>query len=169
MSNIFLNILLKDPFEYINVDNQYRFLYLSKQNFNYILRFISITKNFYIKLSNKTLDAEIEILDKNNIILNKENRYYYLNKNTKSLSLRIKTNKPAYIEFLFGHNDLKYLDINQKILHLEKGLNVLRYSQKDKCKSVKVNIESNNSLSLIIFVFNYLWKYRKKQLFTCFS
>ena len=151
MSNIFLNILLKDPFEYINVDNEYRFLYLSKQNFNYILRFISITKNFYIKLSNKTLDAEIEILDKNNIILNKENRYYYLNKNTKSLSLRIKTNKPAYIEFLFGHNDLKYLDINQKILHLEKGLNVLRYSQKDKCKSVKVNIESNNSLSLIIY------------------
>ena len=39
------------------------------------------------------MDAEIEIIDSKNNILNRKNRYYYIDKNIKNLYLKLKNDK----------------------------------------------------------------------------
>ena len=150
ISSIYLILSPKDMFKDIDFSNE-RFIYLSQQYFEYNLYFSSNSKNFYIRLDSQTPDAEIEILDKNNTILNKDSNYYFINKKTKKISLRIKNNNSALIEFLYEFNNFTSLDIKQKEFHLDDGYHLLRYKKSDKIKLIKVNLESNYNLSLFIF------------------
>ena len=139
----------------LNLEQNYsieeeRFLYLTQQNSEYNLYFNSNKKNYVIRLDSQTLNAEIEFLDNNNTILNKNNRYYYINKNTKKLSLKLKTQNPALIEFLYEFKDFNILDKNQTEFNLNEGYYLLKYKKSDKIKSIKTNIKSNNNLILFI-------------------
>ena len=71
--------------------------------------------NWYIRIVNETLDAEIEILDGSNKIINRENRYAFFDKNAKKVSLRLKNNNSALIEiaYQFSIKDENILDINE--------------------------------------------------------
>ena len=130
-----------------------RFIYLNKKNFDYNLNLDSVSKNIYIKLNIETLNAQIEILDGKDSILNKNNRYYLIDKNIKNLSLKLKNDNSALIELLYEYeiNNNNNLDINQKNFELEKGLYALKYKKSDKIKSILINIESKNNLSGYIF------------------
>ena len=99
------------------------------------------------------MNAQIEILDGKDSILNKNNRYYLIDKNIKNLSLKLKNDNSALIELLYEYeiNNDNNLDINQKNFELEKGLYALKYKKSDKIKSMLINIESKNSLSGYIF------------------
>ena len=139
----------------LNLDENYsiekeRFLYLTHQNKEYNLFFNSNKKNYVIRLDCQTLNTEIEFLDKNNTILDKNNRYYYINKGTKKVSLKLKTENPALIEFLYEFNDFTILDKNQTEFNLNEGYYLLKYKKSDGKKSIKINIKSNNNLSLFI-------------------
>ena len=147
-SSSFFYLKPKNIEQNISISND-RFLYLSQQKFDYKLTFNSISKNIYIKLDSQTLDAEIEILEANEI-LNKDNRYFLLN-NTQKLTLKIKSNCSALIEFLYELNNVENLDINKKEFKLNDRYYMLKYKKSDNIKSVKINIESNdNSLSMVI-------------------
>ena len=131
-----------------------RFVYLSQQNFDYNLVFDSDSKTIYIKLCSQTPDAEIEILE-NNAILNKNNKYFLIQNNIKTLSLKLKNNNSALIEVLYELRDVTNLDINKKELNLTSGNNyILKYKKSDKIKSINVYLETNNSISGIIYA-NY--------------
>jgi hypothetical protein len=126
---------------------------LNKKNFDYNLNLDSVSKNIYIKLNIETLNAQIEILNGKDSILNKDNRYYFIDKNIKNLSLKLKNDNSALIELLYEYeiNNDNNLDINQKNFELEKGLYALKYKKSDKIKSMLINIESKNKLSGYIF------------------
>ena len=81
----------------------------------------SVSTNVYLKLDNLTSDSEIEILEAN-AILNKYNRYFLVDKNIKKLSLKIKNNNPALIEFLYELSNINNLDINMKEFNLTKRI-----------------------------------------------
>ena len=131
-----------------------RFVYLSQQNFYYNLLFNSASKTIYIKLCSQTPDAEIEILD-NNAILNKNNKYFLIQNNIKKLSLKLKNNNPALIELLYELNDVTNLDINEKEFNLTNGIYyILKYKKSDKIESIHVELETNNTISGIIYA-NY--------------
>ena len=117
ISSIYLLLTPKDVFKDIDFENE-RFIYLSQQYFEYNLYFTSNSKNFYIRLDSQTPDAEIEILDKNNTILNKDSNYYFVSKKTKKISLRLKNNNSALIEFLYEFNNFTSLDIKKKRISL---------------------------------------------------
>jgi hypothetical protein len=130
-----------------------RFMFLGKKDFVYNLKLYLVHKNIYIKLNAESLNSEIEILDNKNSILNKNNRYYFIDKNIKNLSLKLKNDNSALIELLYEYeiNNDNNLDINQKNFELEKGLYALKYKKSDKIKSILINIESKNNLSGYIF------------------
>jgi hypothetical protein len=130
-----------------------RFMFLGKKDFVYNLKLYLVHKNIYIKLNAESLNSEIEILDNKNSILNKNNRYYFIDKNIKNLSLKLKNDNSALIELLYEYeiNNDNNLDINQKNFELEKGLYALKYKKSDKIKSMLINIESKNKLSGYIF------------------
>jgi len=127
-----------------------KFLYLNQQNLDYKLDFNSISQNIYIKLDSQTINAEVEILEFNNV-LNKDNRYFHLKNDIKNLTLRIKNNNSALIEFLYELNNIENLDIQKKEFNLNNKYYLLKYKKSDNIKSVKINLESNNeALSMII-------------------
>ena len=130
-----------------------RFMFLGKKDFVYNLKLYLVHKNIYIKLNAESLNSEIEILDSKNSILNKNNRYYFIDKNIKNLSLKLKNDNSALIELLYEYeiNNDNNLDINQKNFELEKGLYALKYKKSDKIKSIIIDIESKNKLSGYIF------------------
>ena len=79
------------------------FLFLEKDK-TYELNFEENIENRMIKLSRKTLDSEIDILDEN-IVINSNNIYYRVKKGFKGiLKLKVK-NSDAVIEFLFEINN----------------------------------------------------------------
>ena len=127
-----------------------RFCYLSKQNFDYNLHNPN-SNNIYMKLSSQSQDAEIEILD-NNFILNKNNRYFLFKNDTSKLSLKLKNDNSALIEFLYQLKDAKNLDANKKEFILSNGeYYILKYKKSDKIESIKINLESNNTFSIAIY------------------
>ena len=130
-----------------------RFIYLNKKDFIYNLNLDSVSKNLFIKLNRETLDAEIEILDGKNGILNKNNKYYFIEKNIKKLSLKLKNDNSAFIELLYEYefSDGINLDINQKKFELKKGFYCLKYKKSDKIKSIIIDIKSKDNLSGYIF------------------
>ena len=128
-----------------------RFVYLSQQNFDYNLLFNSDFKTIYIKLCSQTPDAEIEILE-NNVILNKNNKYFLLQNNTKKLSLKLKNNNSALIELLYELNGVTNLDINKEEFNLTNGIYyILKYKKSDKIESIHVELETNDTISGIIY------------------
>ena len=147
-SYIFMNP--KNIEQNISISNN-RFLYLSQQNFDYKLDFSSNSENIYIKLDTQTLNAEIEILEANEV-LNKENRYFLLKNNTQKLTLRNKNNNPALIEFLYELKNVEYLDTSKKEFKLNNSYYILKYKKSDNIKSIRINAESNtnNTLSMTI-------------------
>ena len=83
------------------------FLFLEKDK-TYELNFEENIENRMIKLSRKTLDSEIDILDEN-IVLNSNNIYYQVKKGFKGiLKLKVK-NSDAVIELLFEINNYSEL------------------------------------------------------------
>ena len=93
------------------------FLFLP-QNKIYVLDFKDNTINRIIKLSRKTLNAEINILndtDENIATLNSDNIYYIINQDFKGkLKLEIK-NSDAIIEFLFKLDSLNSMNFNPNL------------------------------------------------------
>ena len=142
-----------------------RFIYLSKKDFVYNLRLYSVTKNIFIKLNSETLNAEIEIIDGKNSLLNKNNRYYFIDKNIKDVSLKLKNDNSAFIEFLYEYefNKDNNLDINKKKFELTKGLYTLKYKKSDKIKSILLDLESNNELKG--YIFSSIGKYNYSNIF----
>jgi hypothetical protein len=100
ISSIYLYLSPKNLDENIKIEKE-RFLYLTQQNFDYNLYFNLNSKNFLIRLDYLTPDAEIIIIDNNNTILNKNSKYYLVDRNTKKISLRLNNNNPALILKLF--------------------------------------------------------------------
>ena len=133
----------------ITISNNNRYLYLSQKDLIYNLNLYSVTTNIYLKLDSLTLDSEIEILEAN-ITLNKVNRYFYVDKNIDKLSLKIKNNNPALIEFLYELSNINSLDTNKNEFNITKGNYLLKYKKSDKLKSIKVNLESSYNLTLFI-------------------
>ena len=123
------------------------FCFLSKQNYDYNL-YNPNSKNFYIKLSSQTPDAEIQILD-NNVTLNKNNKYFLLDKNIQKISLKLKNENPALIEILYELFDTQILDSDKKEFPLVNGeYYMLKYKTSDNIESIQVNLESNNTTFL---------------------
>ena len=152
----FYSILFKsdDNLKDITISN-HRFLYLSQPNIDYNLYFNSNSKTLYIKLCSQTSDAEIEILD-NNAILNKNNKYFFLKNNIQKLTLKLKNNNPALIEFFYELENINKLDIKQKTFNIISGnYYIIEVKKSDKIESIKVNLESNNNLSIILYA-NYM-------------
>ena len=149
-SNGYIFASRKDIDQNITITNN-RFIYLSNNNLVYNLNLDSISDNIYIKLNKETFNAEIEILDNKNSILNKDNKYYFLDKNTKKISLKLKNEESALIELLYEYSGSTYLDIHKKKFELEKGFYALKYKKSDKIKSIKIALESINNLTGNIF------------------
>ena len=97
------------------------FIYLSQQNFDYHLYFNYDLKNVYLKLSYLTPEAEIEIINNNNIIINKNNRYFLFESDNKKLSLKLKNENSALIEFLYELKDVNNLDKSKNRFDLING------------------------------------------------
>ena len=139
-SNAYIFVSPKDIDQNIIITNN-RFIYLSNSSLVYNLNLASIYKNIYIKLVKETNNAEIEILDNKNSILNKNNKYYLLDKNTQKLSLKLKNDQPALLEFLYEYEGINYLDTKKKKFELNKGFYALKYKKSDKIKTIKINLE----------------------------
>ena len=131
------------------------FLYLP-QNKTYELDFKDNTINRIIKLSRKTLKAEINILnetDENIATLNSDNIYYIINKDFKGkLKLEVK-NGDAIIEFLFklNANDMNFYP-NSK-LHVKGKFTLIRVEKKDFNKKLLFNIKGEPEKSLTLSMF----------------
>ena len=151
-SNVYLNIIQKDIEQNIDVSNK-RFFYLTQRNFDYNLYFYSNNKNFYIRLVNETLDAEIEILDGSNKIINRQNRYAFFDKNATKVSLRLKNDNSALIEiaYHFTIKDENILDINETDYDLEKGTYGIICKKSDNILSIKLSIQSDDRISGLMF------------------
>ena len=167
-SNYYFLINTKNIEKDITISNNNRYLYLSQKDLIYNLNLYSITTNIYLKLDSLTLESEIEILEVN-ITLNKENRYFYVDKNIDKLSLKIKNNNPALIEFLYELSNINSLDTNKNEFNITKGNYLLKYKKSDKIKSIKVNLVSNYNLTLFILGVigkdNYLGSLPKEESF----
>ena len=150
VSSIYLFLTPKNMEQNLEIGNE-RFLYLSQQKFDYNLYLNSNTKSYCIRLDYQTSKAVIEILDKNKTILNKNNRYYCLDKSIKKISLKLKNDNPALIEFLYEFNNFKNLDTKLKEFNLFDGYSLLRYKKSEKIKSINVNLKNNTNLTFFIF------------------
>jgi len=137
----------------IIITNNNRFIYLSNKNLDYSLNLASISNSIYIKLNKETYNAEIEILDNINSKLNKDNQYYFIDKNVQQLTLKLKNDQPALIELLYEYecNDSAYLDIKKKNFELEEGFYALKYKKSDKIKSILIDLKSEKKFSGFIY------------------
>ena len=151
-SNSYLNIIRKDIEQNIDASSL-RFIYLTQRNFDYNLYFSSNSGNFYIRLVNETLDAEIEILDGSNKIINRQNRYAFFDKNATKVSLRLKNDNSALIEiaYHFTIKDENILDINETDYDLEKGTYGIICKKSDNILSIKLSIQSDDRISGLMF------------------
>ena len=126
LSSLELFITQKDnkKEEIILINDTEKYLYLNKDK-TYTINLNSIKNSRLIKLSSKTINSKISI--NNDIKLDKENKYYELNKNA-NIQLKI-DNEDALIEFLyyFGiekvFNEVK-ID-HQKIEEVSSTLHIL--------------------------------------------
>ena len=151
ISGAFLFVRQNDMPQYMMITND-SYLYLSQQNFDYNLYFDFNLKSVYIKLSSQTPEAEIEILNHNNFIINKKNKYFLFESNIKKLSLRLKNGNSALIEFLYKIENVNYLDINKNEFHLiNETYNILKYKKSDNIESIKIKLKSNNTISAILY------------------
>ena len=64
-----------------------------------------------------------------------------LDKNTQKLSLKLKNDQPALLEFLYEYEGINYLDTKKKKFELNKGFYALKYKKSDKIKTIKINLE----------------------------
>ena len=128
------------------------YLYLTQHNSDYNLYFNYDIRSVYIKLSNLTPDAEIEIINKDNSLLNKKNKYFLFESDNKKLSLRLKNENPALIEILYEFKNINNLDNDKKEFNLlDNTYYMLKYRKSDNIKTIKLNIKSDYPLSIILY------------------
>ena len=84
LTGAFFYIKPNDISQYLMIKND-AYLYLTQHNSDYNLYFNYDIRSVYIKLSNLTPDAEIEILNKDNPLLNKKNKYFLFESDNKKL------------------------------------------------------------------------------------
>ena len=128
------------------------FLFLEK-NKTYELDFKDNTIDRLIKLSRKTLNSEINIIDAN-IVLNSNNIYHQLEDGFKGkLKLEVK-NSDAFIEFLFKINDyeLVFYDNNTRINTTRRFIYITAISNREFSKKITFNLQSDKKLSTKLFV-----------------
>ena len=130
--------------------NNEKYLYLNKDN-TYKINLNAISNSRAIKLSSKTINAKITI--NNNIILDKENMFYELNKNTE-LSLKIE-NDDALIEILYYFGDEKVfseLEIyKQKINEVSRTHQILIKLSSPYDYVIKLESDLNKSFGTSIY------------------
>ena len=128
------------------------YLYMTQPNVEYNLYFNYDIRSVYIKLNNLTHDAEIEILNNDNSLLNKNNRYFLFESDNKKLTLRLKNGNPALIEFLYELKNINNLDGNKNEFNLLKNsYYILKYRKSDNIKSIKLNLKSEYPLSIVLY------------------
>ena len=135
------------------IDNLEKTIFLEK-NKNYNLDFVNNTISYLmIKLSRKTINAEIIILDKN-IKLNSNNLYYTLEPNfTDKLNLKI-GNENALIEILIKReeNDLEIIDLGDKSeLKLNKKINFIQIPKNYNSKDLSFTINKEGTSYVYIY------------------
>ena len=132
------------------------FLFLP-QNKIYVLDFKDNTINRIIKLSRKTLKAEINILnetDENIATLKSDNIYYIINQDFKGkLKLEIK-NSDAIIEFLFKLDGLNSMNFNPNLkLNVVGKYTLIRVEKEYFGKKLKFKIQGEPGKSLKLSMF----------------
>ena len=135
------------------IDNLEKTIFLEK-NKNYNLDFVNNTISYLmIKLSRKTINAEIIILNKN-IKLNSNNLYYTLEPNfTDKLNLKI-GNENALIEILIKReeNDLEIIDLGDKSeLKLNKKINFIQIPKNYNSKDLSFTINKEGTSYVYIY------------------
>ena len=139
--------------ENIELTESKRNIFYLEKNKKYMLDFTKITVNdTMIKLSRKTKNAKITLLDKN-VILNSDNFYYTIKDSSKvKLNLEI-GNEDALIEILFKQEDnfTEIIDLEGKQeLNLNKQFNFIKIPKKYSSQIItfKLNKEGKTILSL---------------------
>ena len=151
LTGAFFYIKPNDISQYLMIKND-AYLYLTQHNSDYNLYFNYDIRSVYIKLSNLTPDAEIEILNKDNSLLNKKNKYFLFESDNKKLSLRLKNENPALIEILYEFKNINNLDNDKKEFNLlDNTYYMLKYRKSDNIKAIKLNIKSDYPLSIILY------------------
>ena len=151
LSGAFLFIKPNDISQYLLIRND-TYLYLTQHNFEYNLYFNYDIKSVYIKLNGLTPDAEIEILNNDNSVINKNNKYFLFESVNKKLTLRLKNGNPALIEFLYKLENVNNLDRDKKEYNLiNNTYYMLKYRKSDNIKTIKLNLKSNYPLSIILY------------------
>ena len=150
----------KNTQENINIiGNNTNFLFLEKDK-TYELDFKDNTIDRLIKLSRKTLNSEINIIDEN-IVLNSNNIYYQLKDGFKSkIKLEVKKSD-ALIEFLFKFKDcnLKFYDKNMRINSTRRFIYITAISEQEFSKRIVFNLESDKKLNFKLFFGHSLAQY----------
>ena len=139
--------------ENINIiGNDTNFLFLEKDK-TYELDFKDNAIDRLIKLSRKTLNSEINIIDEN-IVLNSNNIYYQLKDGFKGkIKLEVKKSD-ALIEFLFKFNDcdLLFYGNNARINSTHRFIYITAISEREFSKAITFNLQSDKKLSFKFFV-----------------
>ena len=150
VSGFFLFVRQNEMQQYKMIIND-SYIYLSKQNFDYNLYFNYDLKSVYLKLSHLTPEAEIEIINNNNII-NKNNKYFLFESDNKKLSLRLKNENPALIEFLYELKNVNILDTNKNRFYLINDFyHILKFRKSDNIETIKINLNSDNTLTAVLY------------------
>ena len=140
------------------INDQEVFMYLShNQSDNYIFNFKENTMNKIIKLSEKTPESIVNIYseDGENITtLDKNNKYYLVDKNfTGKLSIEVLDNS-AFIEFL-SEGNAEMLDSNSLQNYEIKGNSVnIKLKKIQKSFKIKLNSDKDINLSLSFAISN---------------
>ena len=140
--------------EKIEVNQIERNIFYLEKNKKYILDFTNITVNdTMIKLSRKTKNAKITLLDKN-VILNSDNLYYTLKDSSQEkLNLEI-GNEDALIEILFNYGDkaTEIIDLEgKKELNLNKQFNFIKIPKNYSSQIITFNLNKEGKTFLSIF------------------
>ena len=128
-------------------------IYYLEKNKKYVLDFSTIGgTDKILKLSRKTINSEINLIDEN-IKLNSNNLYYYIkNSSTSTLNLEV-GNESALIEILFKEDDnnIEIIDLQGKNeFHLNKQYNFIEIPKKYTSKIITFNLNKygNSIISL---------------------
>ena len=133
----------------INGNNK-NFFYLV-QNETYIFNFKNNSYNIMIKLSEKTLNAKVSIINEKSEIkeINKDSPYYILDKNFKEqLKFKVEENN-AFIEFLFNYGNYEILTVENKgEIKANKSIEILKLPYTQKSFEIKIKSEKKFKYSL---------------------
>ena len=124
-------------------------LYFS-ENGNYILNFKENSMNKMIKLSSKTPNSKIKIINNETEIkeLNKDSPYYILDKNFVG-QLQINVENSAMIELLFNYGDYEILtDEKREKSKIKKNIEIIKIPFTHKSFEININSNKNFKYSL---------------------